>query len=84
MTLAGWLVVAGSVVVVVMAFSQVAELRSLETREAIEDYLSRPPGEDLLGHRAGGIPGSRTHRCWAVLIFLDEMAGTAHAAPDHV
>jgi hypothetical protein len=46
-TLAGWLVVIGSAVVVLMAFSQVAGLRSLETREAIEDYLSKPPGDSL-------------------------------------
>jgi hypothetical protein len=46
-TLAGWLVVVGSVVVVLMAFGQVAGLRSLETREAIEDYLSKPPGDSL-------------------------------------
>jgi hypothetical protein len=44
---AGWLVVAGSVVVVLMAFSRVAELRSLETQEAIEAYLSSPPGDSL-------------------------------------
>ena len=46
-TLAGWLVMAGSVVVVLMAFSQVAGLRSLETRESIEEYLSKPPGDSL-------------------------------------
>ncbi len=46
-TLAGWLVMAGSVVVVLMAFSQVADLRSLETREAIEDYISSEPGKQL-------------------------------------
>jgi hypothetical protein len=46
-TLAGWLVMAGSVVVVLMAFDQVADLRSLETREAVEEYLSTPPGDSL-------------------------------------
>jgi hypothetical protein len=46
-TLAGWLVVAGSVLVVLLAFSQVATLRSLETREAVEEYLSTPPGDSL-------------------------------------
>ena len=44
-TVAGWLVVAGSVVVVLMAFDQVSALRSLETREAVEEYLSKPPGD---------------------------------------
>lgn len=46
-TLAGWLVVSGSVVVVLLAFSQVAGLRSLETREAVEEYLTSPPGSSL-------------------------------------
>ncbi len=46
-TLAGWLVVAGSVVVVLMAFDQVSTLRSLENREAVEEYLSKPPGNSL-------------------------------------
>src|SRR4051794_2079852 len=46
-TLAGWLVVGGSVLVVLLAFSQVAGLRSLETREAVEEYLASPPGESL-------------------------------------
>ena len=44
-TIAGWLVVAGSVVVVLMAFDQVSTLRSLETRESVEEYLSKPPGD---------------------------------------
>jgi hypothetical protein len=46
-TLAGWLVVGGSVLVVLLAFSQVAALRSLETREAVDDYLAGPPGKAL-------------------------------------
>ena len=46
-TLAGWLVVVGSVIVVLMAFDQAALLRSLDTREAVEEYLSRPPGDQL-------------------------------------
>ncbi len=45
--IAGWLVVAGSVIVVLMAFSRVADLRSLETKEAIEAYLASPPGDSL-------------------------------------
>jgi hypothetical protein len=46
-TLAGWLVLAGSVIVVLLAFDQAALLRSLDTREAVEEYLSRPPGDQL-------------------------------------
>lgn len=52
--IAGWLVVAGSVVVVLTAFSRVAGLRSLETQEAIESYLSSPPG-DSLGLTVSGV-----------------------------
>jgi len=46
-TMAGWMILAGSVIVVLMAFSQVSELRTLQTREAVEDYLSTPPGDSL-------------------------------------
>jgi len=53
-TAAGWLVVAGSVIVVLMAFSEVAGLRSLETRESVSDYFSRPPLDSLgVGVQAG-------------------------------
>ncbi len=41
-TVAGWLVVGGSVVVVLMALGQGAVLHSLDTREAVEEYLSEP------------------------------------------
>ena len=46
-TVAGWLVVGGSVVVVLMALSQGAVLQSLDTQEAVEEYISRPPGDQL-------------------------------------
>ena len=46
-TLAGWLVVGGSVVVVVMALGQGAVLHTLDTQEAVEEYLSSPPGDQL-------------------------------------
>ena len=46
-TIAGWLVVGGSIGVVFGAFAQVAGLRSLATREAVEKYLSEPPGNAL-------------------------------------
>jgi hypothetical protein len=72
-TLAGWLVVAGSVVMVVMAFSQVADLRSLETREAIEDYLSRPPGEEL------GISVSRAQFLLQIALMVAAATATATA-----
>jgi hypothetical protein len=46
-TLAGWLVVGGSVVVVVTAFVRVAELRSLDSQQAIADFLASPTGDSL-------------------------------------
>jgi hypothetical protein len=46
-TLAGWLIVIGSAVVVFSAFDRVAGLRSIESQETVEDFLSKPPGEDL-------------------------------------
>lgn len=46
-TVAGWLVVGGSIGVVVGAFTQVAGLQSLATREAVERYLAEPPGNAL-------------------------------------
>jgi len=33
--------------VVLLALDQVAKLHSLDTREAVQDYLSRPPGDEL-------------------------------------
>lgn len=46
-SLAGWLVVIGSIAVVFIALDQAAALQSLKTREQVELYLSRPPGDGL-------------------------------------
>lgn len=46
-TLAAWLIIVGSVVVVAMVFDQVAGLHTLETRASIERFLAEPPGADL-------------------------------------
>ena len=46
-TLAGWLIVVGSVLVVLSAFERMSGLHSLETQEAIADFLSQPPGDEL-------------------------------------
>lgn len=42
-TLAGWLIVLGSLLTVVTAWDQIAGLRSLDTRERVEEVLSEPP-----------------------------------------
>ena len=42
-TLAGWLIVLGSLLTVVAAWDQIAGLRSLDTRERVEKVLAEPP-----------------------------------------
>jgi hypothetical protein len=46
-TLAAWMIMAGSVVVVAMVFDRIAGLHTMETRESIEKFLAEPPGDDL-------------------------------------
>ncbi|WP_181309762.1 hypothetical protein [Nocardioides campestrisoli] len=46
-TLAGWMIIIGSLLVVVSVFEMMGGLRSLETREAIDSFLSQPAGETL-------------------------------------
>lgn len=47
MTLAGSVVMVASVLVIATVWEQVSGLRSLETREAIEDFLAEPPGNGM-------------------------------------
>lgn len=46
-TMAGTTIVAGSVLLVLLTFEQISGLQSLDTREAVEDALSRPPADGL-------------------------------------
>jgi hypothetical protein len=46
-TLAAWLIMVGSVVVVAMVFDRLAGLHSMETRDSIDKFLAEPPGNDL-------------------------------------
>ena len=46
-TLAGWLTMVGSVIVVLLVFDQVSGLHTIETRESVEQFLAEPPGRDL-------------------------------------
>jgi hypothetical protein len=46
-TMAGWMIMVGSVIVVLTVFDQVAGLRSVEVREGVEKFLSEPPGKGL-------------------------------------
>lgn len=45
--MAGWMVVIGSLFSIVTAFEVLGRVRSLETREAIERFLSEPPGSGM-------------------------------------
>ena len=46
-TLAAWLIMGGSVIVVAMVFDRVAGLHTIETRESVERFLAEPPGADI-------------------------------------
>jgi hypothetical protein len=46
-TMAGWMIMVGSVIVVITVFDQVAGLRSVEVREGIQKFLAEPPGKGL-------------------------------------
>jgi hypothetical protein len=46
-TMAGWMIIGGSILVVATVFETVTNLHTLETREAVSQFLSQPPGEGL-------------------------------------
>lgn len=46
-TFAGWMIIIGSLLVVVTVVEVISGLRSLETREAVEAFLAEPPGNGL-------------------------------------
>ncbi|MDN4160787.1 hypothetical protein [Nocardioides abyssi] len=46
-TLSAWMIMGGSLFVVLSAFERVAGLTSLDTRESVEDFLAVPPGDGL-------------------------------------
>ena len=46
-TFAAGLVIGGSILLVLFAFQSISGLRSLETREAVEEFLSGPPGDGM-------------------------------------
>lgn len=46
-TLAAWLIIIGSVMVVALVFDRLMGLHTLETQESVESFLSEPPGSDL-------------------------------------
>ena len=47
LTLAGWFVVVGSVMLVITVYSTIASLNSVDTRDRVTEWLSTPTGEGL-------------------------------------
>ena len=46
-TMAGWVAVVGSVLLVLTLFESVSQLHTLEVRETVDEFLSTPPGNGL-------------------------------------
>ena len=46
-SMAAWMIMGGSVLMVVTVFETITSLNTLETREAVAQFLSEPPGEGL-------------------------------------
>ena len=44
---AAWLIIGGSLFVLVSAFEQMAGVQSLDTRRAVQDFLAEPPADGL-------------------------------------
>ncbi|WP_447643786.1 hypothetical protein [Nocardioides zeae] len=72
-TFAGWLVVGGSIFVLLGAFEAMSSLRTLETRAMIEQFLDEPPGSSL------GIGYERTVQLRRIAILVLAACATAAA-----
>lgn len=70
--MAAWLIIIGSVFIVLMAFQQVATLGSIESQEAAEQFISTSPGSGL------GLTVDDVQRMLRLLSFI--AAGCATAA----
>ncbi len=70
-TMAGWVAVIGSTFLLLTLFDSVAEVRSVETREGVEEFLSSPTGEGL---------GLGVDRAVEILRALLLFSGAAYAA----
>lgn len=70
-TWASWLIMAGSVVVVLTAFDRIAGLHTLEARSAVEEFLAEPPGQGL---------GLSVDRALDLIKVLTMVAGATAAA----
>lgn len=46
-TLAAWVIIVGSVVLVGLVFEQISELHTIESQESVRRFLSEPPADEL-------------------------------------
>lgn len=70
-TMAAWMIIGGSLLVVLTVFDRMAGLNSLDTREAITLFLSEPPGDGL---------GLSVSEAIATIRVLSMVAGACAAA----
>ncbi|MBC9732709.1 hypothetical protein [Nocardioides marmotae] len=70
-TMSAWMIMGGSLFVVLSVFERVSGLTSLETREGVEEFLAVPPGDGL---------GLETGEVLDVLRVLSMTAGACAAA----
>lgn len=61
---AAWMIIGGSVIVLLGAFEAMSSLRTLQTREGLEAFLAEPPGSTL----GIGFEGARELRRIAILV----------------
>ncbi len=59
LTMAGWFVVVGSVMLLITVYSTLADLNSVETRDRVTEWLSTPTGDSLGLSVADALSGLR-------------------------
>ncbi|HSJ18971.1 MAG TPA: hypothetical protein VK964_00190 [Nocardioidaceae bacterium] len=70
-TMAGWIAVIGSVLMVMTLFDSVSKLRTVEFRDSIDEFLSTPPGSGL------GLEIAQVQEILRVLMLLSGAAAAA-------
>ncbi|HSE07669.1 MAG TPA: DUF308 domain-containing protein [Nocardioidaceae bacterium] len=70
-TMAGWVALIGSVLLVLTLFDSVSKLRTVEFRDTIDEFLSTPPGNGL------GLEISQVQEILRVLMFFSGAAAAA-------
>lgn len=72
-SIAAWLIMGGSLFVLVSAFEQMAGVQSLDTRRAVEDFLAEPPADDL------GVGSQGVLAVMRVMVLITGACATASA-----